>query len=240
MPNKQKHRGAQTNDKRLFRKKDILLLRDAVADVSWLLSKGYADKSAMKLVGDRYKLRDRQRKAVQRAACADASLEYRKKHELTIHNIRDGSLSIDGYNLLIGVECALSGAYMFKCRDGCIRDIASVHGTYRKVDETIPALTLIGKTLAELGAEKVNWYFDKPVSNSGRLKTILYELAEEHEWNWDIELSNNPDKILAKSRDIVISNDGWVLDNTGKWVNLLRYLVEANPELNNLIDLTVY
>lgn len=240
MPNKQKHRGAQTNDKRLFRKKDILLLRDAVADLSWLLSKGYADKSAMKLVGDRYKLRERQRKAVQRAACADASLGYRNKHELAIHDIRGDTVSIDGYNLLIGVECALSGGYLFKCRDGCIRDIASIHGSYRKVEETLPALNLIGETLAELGAEQVNWYFDKPVSNSGRLKTILYELAEAKEWNWDIELSNNPDKILAASHDIVISNDGWVLDKAGKWVNLIRYLVEMNPELNNVIDLTVY
>lgn len=240
MPNKQKHRGAQTNDKRLFRKRDIPLLRDAVADLSWLLSKGYAEKSAKKVVGDRYKLRERQRKAVQRAACADASLKYRKEHELTIHDIRGGSLSIDGYNLLIGVECALSGAYLFKCRDGCIRDIASIHGSYRRVEETLPALTLIGKTLEELGAEKVNWFFDAPVSNSGRLKTLLYELAEAHEWNWDVELSNNPDKILAASHDIVISNDGWVLDKTGKWVNLLRYLVEMNPELNNVIDLTAF
>lgn len=240
MPNKQKHRGAQTNDKRLFGKKPLPSLRDAVADLSWLLSKGYAEKSAMKLVGDRYRLRARQRMAVQRAACADASLKYRKEHELAIHDTRGSSLSIDGYNLLIGVECALAGAYLFKCRDGCIRDIAGIHGSYRKVEETLPALTLIGETLEELGAEKVNWYFDAPISNSGRLKTLLYELADKHQWNWDVELSNNPDKILAASHDIVISNDGWVLDNTGKWVNFIRYLVEMNPELNNVIDLSTY
>ena len=63
-------------------------------------------------------------------------------------------------------------------RDMTFRDIASMHGSYRKVEETIPALQLIGQTLIDCGVERSVWYFDQPVSNSGRLKTILRELAQ--------------------------------------------------------------
>jgi len=35
-------------------------------------------------------------------------------------------------------------------RDGALRDMASIHGSYRKVEETVPALELTTQTLAEL------------------------------------------------------------------------------------------
>ena len=40
-------------------------------DLSWLLGRGYAIVSAVKLVGDRWSLTERQRMAVRRAACSD-------------------------------------------------------------------------------------------------------------------------------------------------------------------------
>ena len=49
-------------------------LRSAVSDLSWLLSRGYADKSALKIVGDRYNLLERQRIAVMRCSSSDAAL----------------------------------------------------------------------------------------------------------------------------------------------------------------------
>jgi len=35
-------------------------------------------------------------------------------------------------------------------RDGAYRDMASMHGSYRKVAETLPALELLGRTIAAL------------------------------------------------------------------------------------------
>jgi hypothetical protein len=52
-------------------------LRQAVADFSMLLTKGYADKSSLKLVGDRFSLTQRQRVAVMRGSCSDQQLEGR-------------------------------------------------------------------------------------------------------------------------------------------------------------------
>ena len=100
-----------------------------------------------------------------------------KKNCVLSTQLKGKKLFIDGYNLLITIESALSGGFIFVGRDGCYRDLASVHGTYRRVEETLPAIMTIGKSLMELGVEGVQWYFDAPISNSGRLKVYVHELA---------------------------------------------------------------
>ena len=41
------------------------------------------------------------------------------------------------------------------------------------MEETIPAVELIVAFLGEPGFAHIDWYLDKPVSNSGRLKAII-------------------------------------------------------------------
>ena len=54
MPDKREHRGQHPADEKLFSKEALSGLRQAVADYSLLLTKGYAETSALKLVGDRF------------------------------------------------------------------------------------------------------------------------------------------------------------------------------------------
>ena len=68
MPDRRRHRGAHPRDRELFAPERIEDLRRAVGDLSWLLSRGYAPTSSLKIVGDRYDLAQRQRTAVARAA----------------------------------------------------------------------------------------------------------------------------------------------------------------------------
>ena len=112
-------------------------------------------------------------------------------------------------------------------QDGCYRDIASVHSTYKKVDETIPALLLIDKVLQELKVKHVQWYFDAPVSNSGRLKVLLYELAEKNQSNWNIDLVFNPDTTLIEKQKICITADSWILDEVNAYFNLSQYIIST-------------
>ena len=86
-------------------------------------------------------------------------------------------IELDGYNVLTSIEAALSGGVLLLARDGAFRDMASMHGSYRKVEETLPALDLIGRVLAEFGVGEAQWLLDRPVSNSGRLKKIIEYLA---------------------------------------------------------------
>ncbi|MHC4510238.1 MAG: DUF434 domain-containing protein, partial [Planctomycetota bacterium] len=172
MPDRRTHRGPHPADEKLFAPSAIDDLRLALADFSLLLTKGYADKSALKLVGDRFRLTERQRLAVMRSACSEKQLASRSERRVEAKNLKNQPVAIDGYNVLITIEAAMSGGVIFKGRDGCMRDLASIHGTYRKVTETIPAVQLIGKFLQDIAAGETLWLLDSPVSNSGRLKTL--------------------------------------------------------------------
>jgi len=226
MPDKRTHRGAHPADGRLFATAVIDDLRKAVADFSLLLSKGYAQKSALKLVGDRFSLTGRQRLAVMRSACSDEQLFARIQRRVDISALDGEMLAVDGYNLLITVEAALSGGVILLGRDGCYRDLASIHGTYRKVAETMPAIELVGEFLNETGIRQVLWLLDSPVSNSGRLKTLMDRLAAEHGWPWRAELAVSPDAVLKKTDSIVASSDSVVLDACRRWVNLATEIVK--------------
>ena len=133
----------------------------------------------------------------------------------------------------------MSGGVVFKGRDGCFRDLASIHGTYRKVTETIPAVELIGGFLKEIGVGKALWLLDSPVSNSGRLKTLIGELARENDWDWEIQLLLSPDSELIKTTAVVVSSDSVVLDGCKRWVNLARAIIEEKLPETHLIDLSL-
>ena len=238
MPDKRTHRGPHPADIKLFAPAAISKLQTGLQDFSLLLTKGYAEKSALKLVGDRFSLTERQRLAIMRSACSDQQLISRKQCEIEIADLSDQSLTIDGYNVLITIEAAMSDGVIFKGRDSCFRDLASIHGTYRKVTETIPAVRLIGRFLREAGLAEALWLLDSPVSNSGRLKTLIGELAEENNWNWEIELLTNPDAKLIKSDLTVVSSDSVVLDGCKSWVNLARAIIEKKLPKTWLIDLS--
>ncbi len=237
MPRKQSHRGKHPKDAHLFASHRIPTLRNAVKDLSFLLSRGYAEKAAQKLVGDHYQLALRQRRAVLGASCSDEARVRRHAHRLGMEDLRGKTLAIDGYNLLIITESALSGGILLRGMDGCIRDLASVHGSYRRVEETLPAIELIGHYLRALGIAQVNWYFDAPVSNSGRLKVLLQELARAHGWPWHIELEKKTDQRLAHSDAVVVTSDGWILDRAHAWTNLAGALVTGMTPPPHVIDL---
>jgi len=238
MPDKRTHRGPHPDDRKLFAPEAIVGLRAALADYSLLLTKGYAEKSALKLVGDKFALTERQRLAIMRSACSDQQIESRSERRVELKNLAGQSIAIDGYNVLITIEAAMSGGVIFRGRDGCLRDLASIHGTYRKVTETIPAVELIGRFLNELGAGRVLWLLDRPVSNSGRLKTLIGELAQKNGWDWQIELALSPDTELKRTDLIVASSDSVVLDDCRKWTNLAAEIITQRLPSATIIHLS--
>ena len=238
MPDIRKHRGAHPEDRRLFADDQLPALRTAVKELSWLLSRDYSMKGALKLVGDRHALTDRQRLAVSRAACSDQSKEHRAATRLTVEAVAGEELIIDGFNLIITIEAALSGGLLIHGRDACIRDLSSVHGSYRSVNETDQAINLIGAALEGLRPQSVAWLLDRPISNSGRLAKRIRDLATENGWNWTVEVLFNPDAEIMTSGRLVISSDSHVLDKTDHWINLNRYLLDEWLKKFWLIDLS--
>ncbi|MBV1858670.1 MAG: DUF434 domain-containing protein, partial [Nannocystaceae bacterium] len=113
-------RGPHQADATLFSASAVPMLREAVADLGWLLGRGYVDPSATKLVGDRYRLRLRQRTAVSRSAAGDASLRVRAARKRDVGVLAGGRLAIDAFNVLIGMETALGGGVLLRGADGAL------------------------------------------------------------------------------------------------------------------------
>ena len=235
----QSHRGPATRDDKLFAGRQLPALRAATHDLCWLLDHGYAFSSSTELVGNRYNLTSRQRMAVSRCACSIESVQLRRQHQVSPAEVRGRELWLDGYNVLTLLESALAGGVVLLGRDGCCRDIAGIHRRYRKVDETAPVLRMIGETVSAWGATCCHWWLDKPVSNSGRLKTFIHELAARAGWNMPVELVFNPDKILWESEQIIATSDGVILDQCGRWVNLTKEIIEQKIGQTRVVNLSV-
>lgn len=234
-----RHRGKHPEDDLQFAVSQIPSLRDAVEDMSHLLSRSYAEPAALKLVGDHYQLTSRQRRAVLGASCSDQALASRLDRFVIPRRIRGASLVADGYNILINAETVLSGGYVFRGRDGCLRDLASVHGSYRRVEETVDAIQVLGDCLGNLGAATVRWLFDAPVSNSGRLRGLMQEMADASAWPWDVELDAHVDRALAASSDIVLSSDSWILDRAARWTSIGEVLLHRCGAEGGVVDLNL-
>lgn len=226
MPDSRNHRGAHPEDERDFAPGAVAALRQAALELSYLLGHDYAPDAALKLVGDHHQLTARQRKAVQRASAPEQAIQRRAAHRVDAAGLRDATLAIDGFNCLISVEAMLSKAPILRCRDGALRDLASVHGTYRSVAETEHATRLLLDALVRLGVAQAELLLDRPVGNSGRTRELLERCASDCGFALTIALLDRVDPKLAASAHIVASSDSWILDRAERWVDLPALVAE--------------
>lgn len=133
--------------------------------------------------------------------------------------------------MLTTVETGLSGGAVLACADGCWRDLASVHGTWHRVDETVAAARRIGDALAAARVGEAVWWLDAPVGNSGRLAGLLRELAAGARYRWRVEVVPSPDRVLVAASVPVATADSAVLDRAGRWVDLARRVLAPLPGL---------
>ncbi|WP_431242447.1 DUF434 domain-containing protein [Flavobacterium sp. P21] len=222
-----KNRGKEASDDILFGTEKIQLkLKEAVTDLSYFLSRGYGEKATLALVGNRYRLNSRQQQAVRGMSASQSQIEDRQSKEIQSSDLEGKEIAIDGFNALILLESILSNAYVFKGQDGFIRDLSSVHGTYKRVKQTSQAIEMIADFYKKEKIKTIHWFFDKPVSNSGRLKKIIEEIALENQYDWKVELVYNPDKVIAESNWIAVTSDAWILDNASANFNLMKYILD--------------
>ena len=98
------------------------------------------------------------------------------------------------------MEVALAGGLLLRGHDGALRDLASVHGTYRTMRDTPRALMALGAVLAALHVQTVRFVLDAPVSNAGRLAQQMRALAATHAWPWEVGWSPVPMPYCVRHR----------------------------------------
>jgi hypothetical protein len=232
-----KNRGKESGDEKLFAPQKMRhRIKAAVEDMSHLLTRGYGARSTLLLVGNRHQLNVRQQKAVLGMSASDEQIAFRTGRSLPASELHGRDLVIDGFNALILLESLLSGAYVFKGVDGFYRDLSAVYGSYKKVQQTQRAVALIGDLHRELGIGKIVWYFDKPVSNSGKLKKLLEDFAAENGLSWEVFLTFQTDKDIVAEQKVAVSSDAWILDHAAENFNLIGY-VSGKDDYPNIVRL---
>lgn len=218
-------RGYVPEDERNFSESALPVLKDALEEVCWLLERGYPLKSITVFVGNHHLLSERQRLALARIAAAGKALKKRKKKEIT--DLSGKTVWIDGFNEIITLETASCGGILLLSMDGTIRDLASLRGTYRIIPETCGAAERMFSCLKKKGAAGAEVLLDEPVSNSGRLRALLLDAAEETGFPVDVQILRDVDRTLYEKEN-VITSDSVILDHCRSWYNLTPELVRKD------------
>ncbi|MDF2506083.1 DUF434 domain-containing protein [Clostridium sp.] len=202
-------RGTDPQDDRWFSKEAILKLQKAQEELEWLLNRGYNNKSLMNMIGNHYQFSVRQRNALTRSTSSKEKRNNRKEKCVTLASCKNNCIYIDGFNLIITLEVALSEGILVLCNDGTMRDLAGLRGTYSVIDKTDLALNLIGKELNNTDISKVEIF---------------------------LELKQQVDSFLY-TKERVVTSDSIILDNCKSWLNLGRKIIEDYVYDRNIVDL---
>lgn len=214
-------RGYVPEDVRNFSREAVLTMKTASRHIFWLINEGYGLKQAATFVGNHFLLSERQRLAVVRSLATERQLKERKEKQRSLYGLSGEAVWVDGFNTVITLEVMLSGSILLAGMDGTVRDLAALRGTYRLIPETGEALHLMFDVLRDAGAGKINILLDEPVSNSGRLKACIAEIAEDYSFETDIRILRDVDRELY-GRENVITSDSIILDHCASWINLTK------------------
>ena len=213
-------RGSVPEDERFFSPEAIEKLKTASRHIAYLLNEGYDLKQATVFVGNHFLLSERQRLAIMRSVASEGQLAERRGKRRDLHDLAGSEVWVDGFNIVITLEVMLCDSLLFRCMDGTIRDLAALRGTYRLIPETAEAARMMLDMMQEADVGKVNILLDEPVSNSGRLKALIAEIAEErYTFDLDIQILRDVDRELY-GKENVITSDSVILDHCASWVNL--------------------
>lgn len=221
-------RGYSPDDEHNFKGKALGTMKRSAEDLYFLLNRGYPVKGASTFIGNHYLLSERQRIALTRIVSSEKDITVRMAKQKHLGALSGETVNIDGFNEIITLEVAQSGSPVFVCMDGTYRDLAGLRGTYSLIDKTDIAIWLIISELKKLFIKRAVFWLDAPVSNSGRLKTRIAEIAEKEQFDIGIEIVDNVDKVLYDLSN-VISSDSIILERCSSWLNLNEKIIPCIP-----------
>ena len=107
------------------------------------------------------------------------------------------------------------------------------------IDKTDTAIVLIRDKLKSMNVSGAVFYLDSPVSNTGRLKTRIFELLNDCGYTLSVELVNNVDKLL-KDKAYVVTSDAIILNECVSWINLASDIISEHISEAKYIDFGRY
>jgi len=200
-------------------------VKEAAEEYFWMLSKGYPQGPALKLVGDKFMLSRTIRQVLYRGVAATGQAESRRKK---IGSVIEGDLVlIDTYNVLFTVNNYLLGKPLFISNDGLLRDAGEMRGRIINKPQFSRSVSLMLEVLQMWSGASYIHYIDEPVSHSGRLCIELCKDMAEMGIEGDAFTVKSPDQKLRQEKsDAICTSDGAIIDNyQGRVIDLPRFLL---------------
>lgn len=211
-------------------------LQNAAEDFRYLLNRRYPRKAALELVGNRYGLTFDERHLLHRGVFSIADSETRLKKRISIKEIRDKHLAIDGHNVLITIEAALSGRPLILADDGFIRDISGLSGSFKKTERTEEAVQLIITVLKKWKPRKTFFLLDAPISMSGKLAEEIRDRLKQANVPGDAKAVKVPEKILIGFPGVIVTSDTTVINPSKEVFDLAGYIITKRIRLKSLLQ----
>ncbi len=185
---------------------------EAIADYLYLLERDYPTKSMLKLVGDKYALPSHERVMLYRGLAKQDVLARRESKKSD--NLKAGiPVAVDGFNVCRTVGSYLSGNFVFEGLDGFFRDVSEIHRKKLGWEILERSLRLIIRYLKDHQAGYVHFYFDKPLSHSGKMAALCLSVMNEFALPGEAETVFSPDHCLIEVADgLICTADSHVID----------------------------
>ena len=144
----------------------------------------------------------------------------RKGKRIAASELSGQTVAIDGYNVLITVESLISGAPVYLCDDGFLRDTRGIFRRYRSSDHTTLALREILSVLKESNVGMAEILLDQQISRSGTLAAKVREMMADYAVFGCATTAKDVDRRLKLIDHPVATGDGAIIDETSKVVDL--------------------
>lgn len=205
-------------------------LRQPLADMKYLLYRGYPKSIALDIVARKYPLSKPERSLLLRSLHTEDEIRMVKfKLAKDSSCIKDEVLSVDGFNVLITLESLIRGDPLLLCDDGIIRDIYTSFRKYKITDITFKALGLLFRIISSLRPRQVFVVYDAPISHSGKLAMRTREVMKSLNIQGDVMLSKKPNTTVATLGILVASSDIVVISKAKRIVDLARMAIPYFP-----------
>lgn len=201
-------------------------LESPIIEFRFLLDRGYKRTHALRFVGEHHQLESTHRNVLERVVFPEEEARKRKKHLVSAKDLSGQDIVIDGFNILISLDCLKTQAPLFLADDGVYRDIAARKGI-KNLQTIRENLTMLCELFSTLGVNQVLFIFDQQVSRSGEIAALTRAVIKETALVGQGITEPQTDRavINASEKAVVCSSDRVIIDGSPRVFDAISYFV---------------
>lgn len=201
---------------------DVSDVRDEAAkDYRYLLNRGYPRTSALRFVGDHYRLGKDERNRLVRGVFSECEDEDHRGRRVGVEEIQGGAVFVDGFNVLATAEAVLFHPdLVVAASDGFLRDVRGDFGRYRWTKQARETARKLLERLSAYDPDSVSFLFDRQVSKSGEIAAWMRGEMEKNGLLGTARTDPAVDRSLKQALGVVATSDSAVIERSERVVDL--------------------